>query len=188
MEVVCSESRGLNWWEKVSLGSVIVSKEKLLLLNYLFCRDRWCTAGKKQTKGKDKRYFIEDSRRSQFNPNWEIITLNNWHKNQTKMRSIKVLHTIVYPCLPKQHKEYKYLAIAGWDTDIKHYLCVMAASQPMDQLFLLCWNCEGLSSCVGHKAGLGRLTHDQKHKQDYRSLTFHKVTTKLNGLLVWSRQ
>lgn len=58
---------------------------------------------------------------------------------------------------------------------LANYLCVMAASKLLDQLFLLRCNCKGLSSCVWHKAGLGRLTTDQKHKQDYRSLTFHRT-------------
>lgn len=58
---------------------------------------------------------------------------------------------------------------------LPNYLCVMAASKLLDQLFLHCCNCKGLSSCVWHKAGLGRLTTDQKHKQDYRSLTFQSA-------------
>lgn len=58
---------------------------------------------------------------------------------------------------------------------LPNYLCVMAASKLLDQLFLHCCNCKGLSSCVWHKAGLGRLTTDQKHKQDYRNLTFQSA-------------
>lgn len=42
-----------------------------------------------------------------------------------------------------------------------NYLCVMAASKLLGQLGLLCCSGKSLSSCVWHKAGVGRILTDQ---------------------------
>lgn len=45
---------------------------------------------------------------------------------------------------------------------LANYLCVMAASKLLGQLSLLCCSGKSLTSCVWHKAGVGRLLTDQK--------------------------
>lgn len=94
----------------------------------------------------------------------------HFKSHQSNMKRINHFHTLVL----KNRSFLRWLTPAERQK-LANYLCVMAASKLQDQLFLLCCNCRGLSSCVWHKAGLGRLTTDQKHKQDYRSLTFHSA-------------
>lgn len=87
---------------------------------------------------------------------------------QSDRKSVKLFFFFIYTQRPT-------LITPAERQKLPNYLCVMAASKLLDQLFLHCCNCKGLSSCVWHKAGLGRLTTDQKHKQDYRSLTFQSA-------------
>lgn len=67
----------------------------------------------------------------------------HFKSHQSNMKRINHFHTLFL----KNRSFLRWLTPAERQK-LANYLCVMAASKLQDQLFLLCCNCRGLSSCV----------------------------------------